>query len=91
MDEEQDMNSKESNEHDFSIELKSNKNLTSLSTSNEQDHGVVIEGTLGKHVKATFVDATVLEVQGESGVLRLSISKDEITIPKTPEQAAKEA
>lgn len=84
------MNSKESNEHDFSIELKSSKNLTSLSTSNEPNQGVVIEGSLGKHVKAAFVDAAVLEVQGENGVLRLSISKEEIIFPKSAE-TAKEA
>ena len=75
------MNSKESSEHDFSIELTHSKSLTSLSTSNNGEQGVLIEGTLGKHVKATFLEETILEVQGESGVLRLSINKEEITFP----------
>jgi hypothetical protein len=82
------MNSKENSEHDFSIELKHNKSLTSLSTNSNGKQGVLIEGTLGKHVKAALLEATVLEVQGENGVLRLSINKEEITYPK---DSAKEA
>ena len=76
------MNSTEKKEHDFSIELKFSKCLTSLSTNNNGKQGVLIEGSLGKHVKAAFLEPTVLEVQGESGVLRLSICQEEITFPK---------
>jgi len=72
------MNSPENNEHDFSIELKSNKRLSRLSTSNEPGQGVLIEGTLGKHVRAAFLETTMLEVQGDCGVLRLSINRNEI-------------
>lgn len=82
------MNSKESSEHDFSIELKYSKSLTSLSTNNNGKQGVLIEGTLGKHIKATFLEPTVLEVQGEKGILRLSISKEEITSPKDAKEEA---
>jgi hypothetical protein len=72
----------ENPEHDFSVELKSNKNLTRLSTSNEPNQGVLIEGTLGRHLHAEFCESTILEVQGEGGVLRLNIRKEEITYPK---------
>lgn len=82
------MNSKESSEHDFSIELKYSKSLTSLSTNNNGKQGVLIEGTLGEHIKATFLEPTVLEVQGKNGVLRLSISKEEITFPKDATEEA---
>lgn len=76
------MNLKEDSEHDFSIELKYSKSLTSLSTNNNGKQGVLIEGTLGKHVKAIFLEPTILEVRGESGLLRLSISTEEIIFPK---------
>jgi hypothetical protein len=76
------MDSTEKKEHDFSIELKYSKSLTSLSTNNNGKQGVLIEGTLGKHIKAAFLEPTILEVQGESGILRLSICKEEITFPK---------
>lgn len=82
------MNSKENSEHDFSIELKHSKNLTSLSTNNNGKNGVLIEGTLGKHVKAAFLETTILEVQGENGVLRLSISKEEIITSKNVTEEA---
>jgi len=82
------MNSKENSEHDFSIELKHSKSLTSLSTNNNGKQGVLIEGTLGKHVKAAFLEATILEVQGENGVLRLSISKEEIITSKNVTEEA---
>ena len=87
------MNSKEESiEHDFSLELKSNKNLARLSTSNEPNQGVLIEGTLGKHVRAAFLESTILEVEGESGVLRLSIRKDEISFQKDDaKETSKEA
>jgi hypothetical protein len=87
--EDKNMNPKnESIEHDFSLELKSSRNLSRLSTSNEPSQGVLIEGTLGKHVRAAFLESTILQVEGETGVLRLSIRKDEISDQK---EGAKEA
>jgi len=86
------MNSTGNNEHDFSIELKSNKKLSILSTSNEPDQGVLIEGTLGKHVRAAFLETTIFEVQGDCGVLRLSINKNEIIgLKEAAQQSSKEA
>ncbi len=79
-------------EHDFSIELKSNKSLTRLSTSNEPIQEVLIEGTLGRHIRAVFHENTILEVQGEGGILRLNIRKDEIIYPEgSPEGSSKKA
>jgi hypothetical protein len=77
------LNPKDENaECDFSVELNSNKNLTRLSTSNEPNQGVLIEGTLGKLRQAAFIETTILEVEGENGVLRLNIRKNEISSPK---------
>ena len=72
------MNCQENN-CDFSIELKSTKQLGHLSTFNGTEDGVLIEGTLGKLRHAVFVEPEILEVEGESGVLRLNITQDRIT------------
>lgn len=63
----------ENDEHDFSIELNSNKHLTRLSTNG----GVLIEGTLGNLLYASFVEPEILEVKGSCGILRLNIRKSE--------------
>jgi len=77
------MNSKEENdERDFSVELKSSKNLTRLSTANEPDCGVLIEGTLGKLEQAIFQENTIFEVKVESGVFIINLRKNEISCPK---------
>ena len=63
---------------DFSIELNSNKHLTRLSTSNNANSGVLIEGTLGALQYALFVEPEILEVKGSCGVLRLNVRKSEV-------------
>ncbi len=74
----------ENDEHDFSIELKSNKHLTRFSSSsNGASDGVLIEGTLGKLQHASFVEPEILEVKGCFGVLRLNVRKSEITVIET--------
>ncbi len=66
-------------ERDFSIELKSNKHLTRLSTSNSDSNcGVLIEGTLGRLLHIFFVEPEILEVKGEGGVLRLNVRRSEV-------------
>ncbi len=66
-------------ERDFSIELKSSKHLTRLSTSNNDSNcGVLIEGTLGRLLHIFFVEPEILEVKGEGGVLRLNVRRSEV-------------
>jgi hypothetical protein len=67
----------------FSIELKSKRNLKNVTLTNGSSDGVLVEGTLGKLVRATFTEGVILEVIGENGVLRVDLGEDEITkIPK---------
>jgi len=40
---------------------------------------VLIEGTIGELLRATFVEGVVLEVVGKNGVLRLDLREDDIT------------
>ena len=65
-------------DRDFSIELSSNKHLTRLSTSNDPNSCVLIEGTLGRLQHASFVEPEILEVKGSFGVLRLNVRKSEV-------------
>ncbi len=73
------MNFQDNDERDFSIELISNRHLTRLSTSSKSGNGgVLIEGTLGRLLRVFFVEPEILEVKGDSGVLRLNLRKSEI-------------
>ena len=65
-------------DRDFSIELSSSKHLTRLSTSNDPNNCVLIEGTLGILQHASFVEPEILEVKGSCGVLRLNVRKSEV-------------
>jgi hypothetical protein len=67
----------------FSIELKSKRSLKNVTLTNGSSDGVLVEGTLGEFVRATFTEGVILEVIGENGVLRVDLGEDEITkIPK---------
>ena len=68
----------ENGDRDFSIELSSNKHLTRLSTSNDANDSVLIEGTLGALQYASFVEPEILEVKGSCGVMRLHVRKSEV-------------
>ena len=70
------MNKLNKNGRDFSVELISNKHLTSFSSNG----GVLIEGTLGTLQTATFVETEIFEVKGDCGVLRVNLTKDELKV-----------
>jgi hypothetical protein len=62
----------------FSIELKSGASLKTLSIVNGSREGVVLEGTLGRLLRATFEEGLILEVTGEKGTLRLNLELREL-------------
>ena len=62
----------------FSVELKSKRSLKNLTLTNGDDDTVLIEGTIGKLVAATFTEGMILEVIGQSGVLRVDLRRGEI-------------
>ena len=67
-------------ESDFSIELTKKHKLSIIST--DENGGALIEGTLGKLQRVSFVEPEILEVKGCYGVLRLHLSRNEITVNK---------
>ena len=68
----------------FSVELRSKRNLKNVTLTNGSSDSVLVEGTIGELLHATFAEGIVLEVVGKNGVLRVDLGEDEIR--KTREQ-----
>lgn len=68
----------------FSVELKSKRNLKNVTLTNGSSDSVLVEGTIGELVQATFAEGIILEVVGKNGILRIDLREDEIR--KTTEQ-----
>ncbi len=68
----------------FSVELKSKMHLKNVTLTNGSSDNVLVEGTIGELVQATFAEGVILEVVGKKGVLRIDLGKDEIK--KTTDQ-----
>lgn len=64
--------------HDFTVEIKSKQFLHNVSISDEARKLVLFEGSLGKTVELSLVEGDVLEIMGENGVLRVSISENQL-------------
>ena len=73
----------------FSVELKSKRHLKNVTLTNGSSDSVLVEGTIGELVQATFAEGVILEVVGKKGVLRIDLGKDEIK--KTTDQNLTEA
>ena len=66
------------------MELKSKRHLKNVTLTNGSSDSVLIEGTIGELVRATFAEGIILEVIGKKGVLRIDLGEGEIK--KTPDQ-----
>ena len=77
-------NETDSKERVFSVELKSKRNLKNVTLTNGSSDSVLVEGTIGELVQATFAEGIILEVVGRNGVLRIDLREDEIK--KSPSQ-----
>jgi hypothetical protein len=69
------------NERAFSIELDSRRSLKNVTLANGTGDRVLVEGTIGRLVRATFAEGVILEIVGREGVLRVDLAQDEITKP----------
>jgi hypothetical protein len=65
-------------ERGFSVELKSKRNLKTVTLTNSSSDGVLVEGTIGELVQATLAEDMILEIVGKKGVLRVDLREDEI-------------
>ncbi len=80
-------NKMKAKERVFTVELKSKRNLTNVSLTNGSSDSVLVEGTIGELVRATFTEGIILEVVGKNGVLRVDLGEDEIQRPTEQNQA----
>jgi len=62
----------------FSVELTSKRDLKNITLANGSSDSVLVEGTIGELVHATFAEGIILEVVGKNGVLRIDLKEDEI-------------
>ena len=62
----------------FSVELKSKRDLKNITLANGSSNSVLVEGTIGELVKATFAEGIILEVVGKNGILRIDLREDDI-------------
>jgi len=65
-------------ERAFSVELKSRGDLKNITLTNGSGDSVLLEGTIGELVQATFKEGIILEVVGKHGILRIDLREDEI-------------
>ena len=68
----------ETEERFFSVELKSKAHLKNVTLANGSRDNVLIEGSIGELLKATFADGIILEVVGKKGILRINLEEHEI-------------
>jgi hypothetical protein len=71
-------NEMENKERFFSIELKSKTNLKNVTLTNGSRDSVLVEGTIGELVQATFAEGIILETAGKKGILRINLKEKEL-------------
>jgi hypothetical protein len=62
----------------FSVELRSKRNLKNITLTNGSSDSVLVEGSIGELVQASFTEGIILQVVGKTGVLRVDLGEDEI-------------
>jgi hypothetical protein len=78
-------NKTNSKERVFSVELKSKRNLKNITFTNGSSDSVLVEGTIGELVQATFAEGIILEIVGKKGILRINLKEKELR--KEPQSA----
>jgi hypothetical protein len=63
--------------HAFSVELKSKEHLKAIALPSNADSSVLIEGVLGGFLGASFVEDSMLEIQGTHGTVRIDMDTKE--------------
>ena len=65
-------------EHIFTVEMNSKRHVKSISISDDTRDLVLFEGNLGEFRDLSVSDGDVLELIGENGVLRLSVTREQL-------------
>lgn len=80
---------KKPEEHSFSIEMKTEHCVRRMSFLDKETGTVFFEGFLGELRNVALVEGVMLEIEGENGILKLDITKQEIENHLSPKNATK--
>ena len=69
---------KRTEEHSFSIEMKSEHCVRRMSFLDKENGKVFFEGFLGELENVALVEGLMLEIEGKNGVLKLDITQQEM-------------
>ena len=64
--------------HGFSVELKAKSHVRSISLSNSDREGVLLEGTIGEIEELDILDGTVLQIKGTHGTIMVDLAEDKL-------------
>lgn len=67
-------------EHSFSVEVLSKDHIKQISLNSKGRFPVLLEGILGNLNSLSLVEDMVLEVNGEYGILRIDLTKDDLMV-----------
>lgn len=70
--------SKRTNDHAFSIELKSEDDIKMVVCSKDSEVTVLLESSLGELEKITFIEGRMLKIKGTNGILRMDLRVEEL-------------
>ena len=65
-------------EHTFTVEMRSKRDVKSISISDEGHDRVLFEGSLGELMELSLVEGDVLEFVGVNGVLRVAVTEEQL-------------
>jgi hypothetical protein len=66
------------NGHGFSVELKRKNHVRSISISNTDREGVLLEGTIGQIEELDILEGTVLQIKGTHGTIMVDLCEDKL-------------
>ena len=72
------MMDKKTEEHSFSIEMRSERSVRRMSFLDQENGHVFFEGFLGRLRNILVVEDVMLEIEGKNGVLKLDITRQEL-------------
>ena len=66
------------NGHGFSVELRRKNHVRSISISNSDREGVLLEGTIGEILELDILDGAVLQIVGTHGTIMVDLCEDKL-------------
>ena len=72
------MSAKDEDGHGFSVELKAKSHIRSISLSNAEREGVLLEGTIGQIEELDILEGAVLQIKGTHGTIMVDLCENKL-------------